>query len=217
MGQGRVQLGQFQAPLGSGVKVPAGGGFVKEPFSFAVVIWAVDSLSSVVVPGRPSPGLLRLTLKMNAIQQAAVQPIRLRVSYVIAALRPMAGHGAEGDRREPRPGRSGCNQGPRSTSRSAPRAPLRVPGRPELRPQPAGVLAADIPYLNPDHHRAPSRTGRIPGDLEESRAEEEHYPGIIRGTELPAAYQRSVAQPGRSRRTCCRPPPILPARPATRP
>jgi hypothetical protein len=32
------------------------------------VIWAVHSLSSVVVPGRPSPGLLRLTLKMNAIQ-----------------------------------------------------------------------------------------------------------------------------------------------------
>jgi hypothetical protein len=27
------------------------------------VIWAVHSLSSVVVPGRPSPGLLRLTLK----------------------------------------------------------------------------------------------------------------------------------------------------------
>jgi hypothetical protein len=51
------------------------------------------------------------------------------------------------------------------------------------------VLAADIPYLNPDHHRAPSRTGRIPGDLEESRAEEEHYPGIIRGTELPVDGQ----------------------------
>ena len=43
---------------------------------------------------------------MNAIQQAAVQPIRLRESYVIVALSPIAGHGAEGDRREPRPGRS---------------------------------------------------------------------------------------------------------------
>jgi hypothetical protein len=63
VGQGRVQLGQLEAPLGSGVKVPAGGGFVQEPFGFAVVIWAVHSLSSVVVPGRPSPGLLRLTLK----------------------------------------------------------------------------------------------------------------------------------------------------------
>jgi hypothetical protein len=47
--QSRVQLGQFEAPLGPGVKVPAGGGFVKEPFGFAVVIWAVHSLSSVVV------------------------------------------------------------------------------------------------------------------------------------------------------------------------
>ena len=101
-----MQPGQFEAPLGSGIEVAAGGGFVKEPFGFAVVIWAVHSLSSVAVPGRPSPGVLRLTLKMNAIQQAAVQPIRLRESYVIVALSPIAGHGAEGDRREPRPGRS---------------------------------------------------------------------------------------------------------------
>jgi hypothetical protein len=27
------------------------------------------------------------------------------------------------------------------------------------------------------------RTGRVPGDLEESRAEEEHHCGIIRGTD----------------------------------
>ena len=52
-----------------------------------------------------------------------------------------------------------------------------------------GVLAADIPYLDPDHHRAPGRTGRVPGDLEESRAEEEHHAGIIRGTELPVDGQ----------------------------
>jgi hypothetical protein len=43
---------------------------------------------------------------MNAIQQAAIQPIRLHVSYVMVALRPIAGHGAEGARRVPRPGRS---------------------------------------------------------------------------------------------------------------
>ena len=49
VGQGRVQLGQLGAPLGSGVKVPAGGGFVQEPFGFAVVIWAVHWLSSVAV------------------------------------------------------------------------------------------------------------------------------------------------------------------------
>jgi hypothetical protein len=39
--QGRVQLGQFQAPLGSGVKVSAGGGLIEQPFGFAVVIWTV--------------------------------------------------------------------------------------------------------------------------------------------------------------------------------
>jgi hypothetical protein len=43
-----------------------------------------------------------------------------------------------------------------------------------------GVLAAAIPYLDPDHHRALGRTGRVPGDFGESRGEEEHHPGIIR-------------------------------------
>jgi hypothetical protein len=33
-----------------------------------------------------------------------------------------------------------------------------------------GVLTADIPDLDPDQHRAPDRTGCVPGDLEESRA-----------------------------------------------
>jgi len=56
------------------------------------------------------------------------------------------------------------------------------------RSQPA-VLGRDIPYLDPDQHRAPGRTGRVPGDLQESRAEEEHHPGIIRGAELPVDGQ----------------------------
>ena len=56
VGQSRLQLGQLEAPLGPRVKVPAGGGFVKEPSGFAVVIWAVHSLSSVVVPGPSSQG-----------------------------------------------------------------------------------------------------------------------------------------------------------------
>jgi hypothetical protein len=43
------------------------------------------------------------------------------------------------------------------------------PGRP-------GVLGADIPYLEPDHHRAPREAGRVPGDLEQSWAEEEDHP-----------------------------------------
>ena len=66
VGQSRVQLGQLEAPLGPRVEVSAGGGFVQEPFSFAVVVWAVHWLSSVVVSRRHSPGVLRLTLRMNA-------------------------------------------------------------------------------------------------------------------------------------------------------
>jgi len=51
------------------------------------------------------------------------------------------------------------------------------------------ACSPDIPDLDPDHHRAPGRTGRVPGDLEESRAEEEHHPGIIRRAELPVDGQ----------------------------
>src|SRR5580704_4240899 len=54
VGQGRVQLGQFEAPLGSGIEVSAGGGFVKKPFGFAVVTWTVHQFSLVVV--RVVPG-----------------------------------------------------------------------------------------------------------------------------------------------------------------
>src|SRR6266566_6095638 len=51
-----------------------------------------------------------------------------RAEFVILAVAPIAGPGREGDRREPRPGRSGCHRGPGSTSRSSPRAPVRAPG-----------------------------------------------------------------------------------------
>jgi len=44
-------------------------------------------------------------------------------------VKPVAGHGAGGDRRAPRPGRCGCRRGPRSTSRPVPRARSRVRGR----------------------------------------------------------------------------------------
>jgi hypothetical protein len=40
-------------------------------------------------------------------------------------------------------------------------------------------------YLDPDHHRVPNRTGRVPGDLEQSRVEKEHHPGIVRRAKLP--------------------------------
>jgi hypothetical protein len=56
VGQGRVQPGQFEAPLGSGVEVYAGGGFVEETFDFALVIWAVHSVLFCRRPGRPWPG-----------------------------------------------------------------------------------------------------------------------------------------------------------------
>jgi hypothetical protein len=52
-----------------------------------------------------------------------------------------------------------------------------------------GVLGADIPYLDPDHHRAPGRAVRVPGDLEQPRAEEEDHPRIVGGTELPVDGQ----------------------------
>jgi hypothetical protein len=116
----------------------AGGGFVKEPFSFAVVIWTVHSLSSVVVPGRPLARPIEAYVENERHPAGSGSTQSLRASYVSVALRPIASRGAKGDRREPRPGRSGCHRGPRSTSQAVPRAPLRVPARPELRQQPAG-------------------------------------------------------------------------------
>jgi len=52
-----------------------------------------------------------------------------------------------------------------------------------------GVLGADITDLNPDHHRVPGRAGRMPGDLEQPLAEEEHQPGIVWRAELPVDGQ----------------------------
>ena len=47
------------------------------------------------------------------------------------------------------------------------------------------VLSVDIPNLEPDDHRAPGRTGRTPGDLEQSRAEKEHHSGICGRAKFP--------------------------------
>src|SRR3974390_3429247 len=52
-----------------------------------------------------------------------------------------------------------------------------------------GVLGVDIAYLEPDHHRAPGRAGRVPGDFEQPLAEEEHHAGVIRRAELPVDSQ----------------------------
>ena len=52
-----------------------------------------------------------------------------------------------------------------------------------------GVLSVNVPYLDPDHHRAPGRAGRVPGDLEQPLAEVEHQPGILRRPEFPVDGQ----------------------------
>jgi hypothetical protein len=52
-----------------------------------------------------------------------------------------------------------------------------------------GVFGVNIADLDPDHYRAPGRAGRVPGDLEQSLAEEEDQPGIIRRAELPVDGQ----------------------------
>ena len=51
------------------------------------------------------------------------------------------------------------------------------------------VLGVNIPYLEPDHYRGPSRPGRAAGDLEQARAEKEHHPGILGRAELPVDRQ----------------------------
>ena len=52
-----------------------------------------------------------------------------------------------------------------------------------------GVLGVDIPFLDPDHHRVPGRAGRVPGNFEQSRAQEEHHSGIVPRAELPVDGQ----------------------------
>jgi hypothetical protein len=51
------------------------------------------------------------------------------------------------------------------------------------------MLGVNIPYLEPDHHRAPGRIRRTAGDLQQSRAEEEHHPRILGRPELPVDRQ----------------------------
>src|SRR5262249_50878872 len=73
---------------------------------------------TAVVPVRPCP----LT------NSSSGEGGRCRRQFVILAVTPIAGRGAEGARREPRPGRSGRRRGPGSTVRSSPRARLRARG-----------------------------------------------------------------------------------------
>jgi len=71
----------------------------------------------------------------------------------------------------------------------APRLGCRFPrDRDPGRGQP-GVLGVNVADLDPDHHRTAGRPGRVAGDLEQSLAEEEHQPGIVRRAELPVDGQ----------------------------
>ena len=51
------------------------------------------------------------------------------------------------------------------------------------------MLGADIPDLDPDHHRVPGRADPVAGDLEQPLAEVEHQTGIVRRAELPVDGQ----------------------------
>jgi hypothetical protein len=77
-------------------------------------------------------------------------------------------------------------------SRRAPRLGCRCPHDRDSGLGQPGVLGVNIADLDPDHHRAPGRAGRMPGDLEQSPAEEEHQPGIVRRAELPVDRQSGL-------------------------
>ena len=64
---------------------------------------------------------------------------RCRVGVVTLAVTPIAGRGGEGDRREPRPGRSGCHPVGRHRSQLRPRPAAHQPGHPGPRRRPAAI------------------------------------------------------------------------------
>jgi hypothetical protein len=66
----------------------------------------------------------------------------------------------------------------------APGLRYRLPRNPDSGRGQPGLPGADIADLDPDHHRAPGRAGRVPGDLEQPLTGEEHQPGIIRRAKL---------------------------------
>jgi len=86
--------------------------------------------------------------------------------FVTLAVELIAGPGARGDRREPRPGRSGCRRVLDLHLNQAPRLGSRLTHDREAGRGQPGVFGADIPYLDPDHHRAPGSPA-APADLEQ--------------------------------------------------
>jgi hypothetical protein len=112
-----------------------------------------------------------------------------RIEFVMLAVTPIAGRGGEGDRREPRPARSGCHRVLDPHFGQAPGLGCGPPDDGDCGRGQPGALGVDIAYLDPDHHRVPGRAGRVPRDLEQARAEEEHHPGIVWRAELPVDGQ----------------------------
>jgi hypothetical protein len=109
----------------------------------------------------------------------AASSSRPLVTRVVALIE---GRAVAGDRREPRPERSGRRPGPRSTSRSIPTTRRSDHAEYARLPPRAGMLSLNVAHLEPDHHRAACGAGRAPGHFEESRAEKEHHPRISRGS-----------------------------------
>ena len=56
------------------------------------------------------------------------------------------------------------------------------------------MLSANIPHLEPDHHRVPGSARRVAGDFQEPSAEKEDHPGIARRAELPVDRQASTSR-----------------------
>ena len=88
--------------------------------------------SSVSLPAssRPLPSSPRRSAQPSPFADSRSGTIAhsCRIGFVTLAVTPIRGHGGAGDRREPRPGRSGCRRDPGSTFRSGPRARLPAPG-----------------------------------------------------------------------------------------
>ena len=69
-----MQLGQFDAPQRRQIGLSEAGGFVEEPFRFAVVIWTVHSALFGRRPGRTVKACAAY-VEINVPDQAAVQSV----------------------------------------------------------------------------------------------------------------------------------------------
>jgi hypothetical protein len=102
----------------------------------------------------------------------AARPGACRLGSTAVAVKLAAGHGAQGNWREPRPGRSGIPPGPRSASRSSPGG--LSPGSRMTR-TPTGssrACPARAPRPGPGPSPGTGWPGSVPGDLEQALAEE---------------------------------------------